>query len=54
MHYTIVRPVFFMKDWLAMRQMIEDGSIALPLDPTRRLQMIAVDVTGQKNRRTVI
>jgi uncharacterized protein YbjT (DUF2867 family) len=29
MHYTIVRPVFFMENWLAMRQMIEDGSIAL-------------------------
>ena len=33
MHYTIVRPVFFMENWLGMRQMIENGAIALPLDP---------------------
>src|SRR6185369_15552563 len=46
MHYTIVRPVFFMENWLDMRQMIEDGAIALPLDPTTRLQMVAVDDIG--------
>jgi uncharacterized protein YbjT (DUF2867 family) len=46
MHYTILRPVFFMENWLDMRRMIEDGSIALPLDPTTRLQMIAVDDIG--------
>jgi len=46
MRYTIVRPVFFMENWLDMRQMIEGGSIALPLDPTTRLQMVAVDDIG--------
>ena len=46
MHYTIVRPAFFMENWLGMRQMIEDGAIALPLDPTTRLQMVAVDDIG--------
>ena len=46
MHYTIVRPVFFMENWLGMRKMIEDGAIALPLDPTTRLQMVAVDDIG--------
>jgi uncharacterized protein YbjT (DUF2867 family) len=46
MHYTIVRPVFFMENWLGMRQMIEGGAIALPLDPTTRLQMVAVDDIG--------
>jgi uncharacterized protein YbjT (DUF2867 family) len=46
MHYTIVRPVFFMENWLSMRPMIEDGAIALPLDPTTRLQMVAVDDIG--------
>jgi uncharacterized protein YbjT (DUF2867 family) len=46
MHYTIVRPVFFMENWLDMRQMIEGGAIALPLDPTTRLQMVAVDDIG--------
>ena len=46
MHYTIVRPVFFMENWLDMRHMIEAGSIALPLDPATRLQMVAVDDIG--------
>lgn len=46
MHYTIVRPVFFMENWLGMRQMIEGGAIELPLDPTTRLQMVAVDDIG--------
>lgn len=46
MHYTIIRPVFFMENWLGMKQMIEDGTIALPLDPGTRLQMVAVDDIG--------
>ena len=46
MHYTIVRPVFFMENWLGVRQMIEEGAISLPLDPTTRLQMVAVDDIG--------
>lgn len=41
--YTILRPVFFMENWLAMRGSIEEGTIALPLKPETRLQMIAVD-----------
>jgi uncharacterized protein YbjT (DUF2867 family) len=45
-HYTIVRPVFFMENWLGMRQMIESGSISLPLAPEARLQMVAVDDIG--------
>ncbi len=46
MRYTIVRPVFFMENWLGMRQSIENGAIMLPLDPSTRLQMIAVDDIG--------
>lgn len=44
--YTILRPVFFMENWLGMRQMIEQGAITLPLKPETRLQMIAVDDIG--------
>jgi uncharacterized protein YbjT (DUF2867 family) len=46
MRYTIVRPVFFMENWLGMRQTIEGGAFSLPLSPETRLQMIAVDDIG--------
>ena len=46
MPYTIVRPVFFMENWLAMRQDIESGTLHMPLDPSTRLQMVAVDDIG--------
>jgi uncharacterized protein YbjT (DUF2867 family) len=45
-HYTIFRPVFFMENWLGMRDGIEQGTLALPLNPDTRLQMIAVDDIG--------
>jgi uncharacterized protein YbjT (DUF2867 family) len=44
MRYTIVRPAFFMEDWLywmGMRQRIEGGTLSLPLTPETRLQMVA-------------
>ncbi|HEX4169043.1 MAG TPA: NmrA/HSCARG family protein [Bryobacteraceae bacterium] len=44
--YSIVRPVFFMENWLGMKQAIEGGTLALPLKPDTRLQMIAVDDIG--------
>ncbi len=44
--YTILRPVFFMENWLSMRQGIEAGTLAQPLAPETRLQMIAVDDIG--------
>jgi uncharacterized protein YbjT (DUF2867 family) len=44
--YTIVRPVFFMENWLGMRERIEQGTLATPLRPETRLQMIAVDDIG--------
>jgi uncharacterized protein YbjT (DUF2867 family) len=46
MPYTILRPVFFMENWLAMRDGVESGAIMLPLSPETRLQMIAVDDIG--------
>ncbi len=46
MSYTILRPVFFMENWLGMRQGIEAGTLAQPLAPDTRLQMIAVDDIG--------
>jgi uncharacterized protein YbjT (DUF2867 family) len=44
--YTIIRPVFFMENWLGMRARIESGTLTLPLKPDTRLQMIAVDDIG--------
>jgi uncharacterized protein YbjT (DUF2867 family) len=44
--YTILRPVFFMENWQAMRGMIEEGTLAQPLDPARTLQQVAVDDIG--------
>lgn len=44
--FTIVRPVFFMENWLAMRGQIELRTLALPLKPESKLQMIAVDDIG--------
>jgi uncharacterized protein YbjT (DUF2867 family) len=44
--YTIFRPVFFMENWLMMREGVDNGTIMLPLSPQTRLQMIAVDDIG--------
>lgn len=44
--YTIVRPVFFMENWLGMKEGIDQGTLALPLTPETRFQMIAVDDIG--------
>ena len=44
--YTIIRPVFFMENWLGMKDMLHAGMLAQPLSPERRLQMIAVDDIG--------
>jgi uncharacterized protein YbjT (DUF2867 family) len=45
--YTILRPVFFMENWLGLRANIEQGVLAPPLKPEKRLQMIAVDDIAQ-------
>jgi uncharacterized protein YbjT (DUF2867 family) len=46
MRFTIVRPVFFMENWLTMRDKIANGRLELPLEPATRLQMIAVNDIG--------
>jgi uncharacterized protein YbjT (DUF2867 family) len=46
LRYSIIRPVFFMENWLHMRGQIQAGSLALPLDPQTRFQMIALDDIG--------
>jgi uncharacterized protein YbjT (DUF2867 family) len=46
LRYTILRPAFFMENWLGMRKQIEAGTLALPLRPETRLQMVAVDDIG--------
>ena len=43
--YTIIRPVFFMENWLGMRARMESGMLALR-KPDTRLQMSAVDDIG--------
>ena len=42
MHYTILRPVFFMENWLSMRPGMTDGLLRLPLKKETILQQIAV------------
>lgn len=44
--FTIFRPVFFMENLLGMKARIEQGTLAMPLSPDTRLQMIAVDDIG--------
>lgn len=44
--YTILRPVFFMENWLGMKGQIDSGTLALPLSPDTHLQMIATDDIG--------
>ena len=46
LRYTILRPVFFMENLLGMRQAIGQGTLAMPLSPETRLQLIAVDDIG--------
>ena len=46
LRYTIFRPVFFMENWFGSQKQIEGGTLAQPLNPDTRLQMIAVDDIG--------
>lgn len=46
MRYTILRPAFFMENWLTARAQIDEGALSFPLAPDRRLQQIAVDDIG--------
>lgn len=46
MAYTIVRPVYFMENWLRMKDQIAQGELKLPLTPLTILQQVAVDDIG--------
>jgi uncharacterized protein YbjT (DUF2867 family) len=50
LRYTILRPVFFMENWLRMfgywGEPIRNGRVQQPLSPTTNLQMIALDDIG--------
>ncbi len=46
MPYTIVRPVYFMENWLRMKDQIAKGQLSLPLTPETILQQVAVDDIG--------
>jgi uncharacterized protein YbjT (DUF2867 family) len=50
LRYTILRPVFFMENWLRKfgywGEPIRNGQVEQPLNPTTNLQMIAVDDIG--------
>ena len=46
MRHTVLRPVFFMENLLAMRGQIEQGVLSYPIAPETRLQMVAVDDIG--------
>ncbi|HWC95751.1 MAG TPA: NmrA/HSCARG family protein [Candidatus Sulfopaludibacter sp.] len=45
--FTVLRPVFFMENWLGQKEGIDAGTLALPIDPGTRLQMVAVDNIGE-------
>ena len=47
--YTIIRPVFFMENWLSpwFKPAIDQGNIMVPLRSTTKLQMIAVQDIGK-------
>ncbi len=46
MPYTIIRPVYFMENWLQMKTAIDAGTLTMPLSPTTILQQVAVDDIG--------
>jgi uncharacterized protein YbjT (DUF2867 family) len=46
MPYTVVRPVYFMENWLRMKDQIAQGQLSLPLTPDTMLQQVAVDDIG--------
>jgi uncharacterized protein YbjT (DUF2867 family) len=43
MHHTILRPVYFMENWLRMKDSIDGGVLRLPLTKETLLQQISAD-----------
>ncbi len=50
--YTILRPVFFMENWVSpwFKPAIDEGTLAIGIKPDTRLQMISVDDIGKYGR----
>jgi uncharacterized protein YbjT (DUF2867 family) len=46
MPHTIVRPVYFMENWLQMKDIIDQRRVMLPLKPETILKQVAVDDIG--------
>ncbi len=46
MPYTVVRPAFFMENWLPMKDQLAQGQLRMPLTPETILQQVAVDDIG--------
>lgn len=44
--FTVLRPVFLMENWEAMRREIAEGSLATPLSPERPVQQVSVEDIG--------
>jgi uncharacterized protein YbjT (DUF2867 family) len=47
--YTILRPVFFMENWLTpwFKPAIDEGNLAVAIKPETKLQMVAVEDIGK-------
>src|SRR5215207_4371513 len=45
-HYTVLRPVFFMQNWEMMKEPILGGTLPQPLDPDKPFQMIDAEDIG--------
>ncbi|MEH2467874.1 NmrA/HSCARG family protein [Nostoc sp.] len=45
--YTIMRPVFFFYNYRAMRRMVENGTLSLPLSPKTKLQQLSEEDYGE-------
>lgn len=45
--YTILRPVFFLYNYNAMRSMIEQGTLSQPLSPDTKLQQLSEEDYGE-------
>jgi uncharacterized protein YbjT (DUF2867 family) len=50
--HTILRPVFFMENWLSpwFKPAIDEGTVAIGVNPDTRVQMIALDDIGKYGR----
>lgn len=45
-YLTILRPVFFMENWLTMKSMLDEGHLYWPLNPDKALQQVSTSDIG--------